>query len=423
MYLEDIEVFLCDNSNYLINLYDGDLFLLDDKENFLSIYRTNNFNNEEEKEIYNFIKTNRDIKNNYRINSNISDIDTVRINVSNSCNLACTYCYANGGNYKNENNIMSKKVAEDIVRFLKENMNHIETIFFFGGEPLLNIDIIEYICGEFKDKSFKLITNGTLINEKIIDVIKKYDIAIGLSLDGPRNIHDNSRITKEGNPTFDIIIKNIQKLKDNNINIINIQGTFTEFTNKHISKDDLVKYFDNNFEVKFLTVSDDVNNRTATYSENENYVIKSIMNEKNVLLGLTMKALLNSKSSNAITDFKCGASNASMLIYSDGKIYPCQRFISEKDLILTDIYNYNKENFKSKRNLFNEKYLNINKCNNCMAKFVCTICLADRSEVNEEFCSTVRNKCGEVYNNLPNYLLDEDLMKHYEKITIDKIGL
>ncbi|MPN48827.1 hypothetical protein SDC9_196439 [bioreactor metagenome] len=165
MYLEDIEVFLCDNSNYLVDLYNGDLFLLDDKETFLSIYKSNNFLNKDEEEMYNFIKANRERKNNYNIN--ILDIDTIRINISNACNLACKYCYANGGNYTKPNSLMSKKVAKDIVTFIKNNLNHIETIFFFGGEPLLNIDIIEYICSEFKDKKFKLITNGTLINDKI----------------------------------------------------------------------------------------------------------------------------------------------------------------------------------------------------------------------------------------------------------------
>lgn len=418
MYLEDIEVFLCDNSNYLVDLYNGDLFLLDDKETFLSIYKSNNFLNKDEEEMYNFIKANRERKNNYNIN--ILDIDTIRINISNACNLACKYCYANGGNYTKPNSLMSKKVAKDIVTFIKNNLNHIETIFFFGGEPLLNIDIIEYICSEFKDKKFKLITNGTLINDKILYVLKEYSISVGLSLDGPSDIHNNSRITKEGEPTFEIIMDNIQKLKDNNIDIINVQGTYTDFTSNHMSKDDLVQYFDKNFKFKFLTISNDVNNKNSIYTENENYVINSIMNEKNVLLGLTINAILNSKSNYINNDFKCGAANRSMLIYSDGSIYPCQRFISEKESRLSNIYNFNKKELLLNRNIFNKKYLNIEKCSKCVAKFTCNICLADKAEANESLCKTIREKCEEIYNNLPNYLLDDSLMEHYENIMVQE---
>ena len=70
--------------------------------------------------------------------------------------------------------------------------------------------------------------------------------------------------------------------KDNKINILNLQGTYTDFTNKYISKEELINYFNDNFNFKFLTISNDVNSIDNIYDENESYVIDSIKKEKNV---------------------------------------------------------------------------------------------------------------------------------------------
>lgn len=416
MYLKDIDSFLCDNSNYLIDIQSGDLFELDDKDNFLSIYSSGKYYKDSEKEIANFISLNKDRKKNFNTNNEIIDINIIRINVSNACNLACKYCYAHGGNYSNVDSLMSMEVAKDIVKFIKEYMNKADTIFFFGGEPLLNVDVIEYICSEFEDKSFKLITNGTILNDRVIAVLKKYNISIGLSLDGPAEFHDKFRVTKEGKPTFKTILNNIKKLKDNKINILNLQGTYTDFTNKYISKEELINYFNDNFNFKFLTISNDVNSIDNIYDENESYVIDSIKKEKNVLLGLLFNALMNSKAKYNNVDFKCGAGNKSILIYSDGTIYPCQRFISEKMFNLSNIYNFNSNEFLSMRNKFNSEYLKIEKCNNCVAKFICNICLAERKNISEKNCHRIQERANLIYNNLPNYLLDKSLMNHYENI-------
>ena len=100
----------------------------------------------------------------------------VTVCVSNDCNLRCKYCYAKGGNYGRNRSVMSKKTAKSFVDFCVTNFNRVDNVSFFGGEPLLNYPVIEYICKLFKEQSlnesftlpsFSMITNGTLCNDEL----------------------------------------------------------------------------------------------------------------------------------------------------------------------------------------------------------------------------------------------------------------
>lgn len=267
MYLKDIDAFLCDSSNYLIDIYTGDMFLLNNRDTFLDIYKGKIVDGNED--IKRFISQNKLRGISCKKEINVVDINTIRINVSNDCNLNCKYCYADGGNYKKEVGLMDISTATAVVRFIENYFPNVETIFFFGGEPLLNIEIIEFICEHLSEKYFKLITNGFFINDKIIEVIKKYDIKIGISIDGPENIHDEFRVTKSGAKTFRKICQNINRLQENGISLTNIQSTYTEFAKRQMKKSDLVDYFIQNFDFKFLTIGDDVTEKCLDLIKDE----------------------------------------------------------------------------------------------------------------------------------------------------------
>ena len=69
------------------------------------------------------------------------------IHLANDCNLRCVYCYANGGVYKSKHDILKREMADKIIDAFFNQYDEIEHIQFFGGEPLLNMDMLEYICG------------------------------------------------------------------------------------------------------------------------------------------------------------------------------------------------------------------------------------------------------------------------------------
>lgn len=141
-----------------------------------------------------------------------------------ACNLRCIYCYEGAGETKKYS--MTKETADNVIEYMKreaivKNAKNI-SIMLFGGEPLVNYSIGEYIIesiNEFCQEEninfvTSIITNGTLINEKIIQsLIKNNCRYVQITLDGMREIHDTRRIGKNGEGTFDKIIQNLLVLK------------------------------------------------------------------------------------------------------------------------------------------------------------------------------------------------------------------
>ena len=145
------------------------------------------------------------------------------------CNLACKYCFEGNGERKELPDIKYinecfRNSIENLITFVDElyeyNKSNETRIIWHGGEPtLINPELMQIVMEDQVRKQHKNViweiqTNGTLINEKYIDIFEKYDVGVGISLDGLKPHHDRYRITKCGMPTFDIILNNIQKLKD-----------------------------------------------------------------------------------------------------------------------------------------------------------------------------------------------------------------
>lgn len=148
--------------------------------------------------------------------------------VTKNCQLACKYCYLVG---KNEKERMSWEIAKQAVDFILSQ----ETIFsedsviwdFIGGEPFLEIDLIDKICDYIKSEMFRLnhhwfnsyrfsfSTNGVNYhNDKVQNFISKNKshLSIGITIDGTKEKHDLNRIWKGDGPekgSYDDVVKNI----------------------------------------------------------------------------------------------------------------------------------------------------------------------------------------------------------------------
>lgn len=135
--------------------------------------------------------------------------------VSSTCNLDCTYCY-----YLSKENLpkgpgagrMSDEVLELFIQQYIAGVTGDQVIFSWqGGEPtLLGLDFFRMVVALEKKHARPgqkiqndLQTNGTLINEEWCEFLKASRFLVGLSIDGPREIHDKYRVTKGGKPTFD----------------------------------------------------------------------------------------------------------------------------------------------------------------------------------------------------------------------------
>jgi radical SAM protein with 4Fe4S-binding SPASM domain len=146
------------------------------------------------------------------------------LNMTQQCNLSCKYCYVDADITKS--NFMTFETAIRIIDemlLINHARNEKTTILFHGGEPFLNFEVMrrvaEYYAGiDEKDINFELQTNATLLTPEHIEFIKKCNVNVGISLDGAKDIHDKNRVTQNGYGSFDMVMKGIELLKQNNIN-------------------------------------------------------------------------------------------------------------------------------------------------------------------------------------------------------------
>lgn len=145
--------------------------------------------------------------------------------VTKECQLACKYCYLVGKNSKER---MSFDIAKDAIDYILSNkqlFSERSVIFdFIGGEPFLEIDLIDKICDYiklalyerehiwFNSYRFNFSTNGLMYSDTRVQrfIQKNYQhLSIGITIDGTRKKHDLNRIYKNGKGSYDDVVKNI----------------------------------------------------------------------------------------------------------------------------------------------------------------------------------------------------------------------
>lgn len=149
------------------------------------------------------------------------------LKVTERCNLACPYCYyfyqEYDGNAKNP--LMSEEVMEELPEFLLRSSRDLKidqfNISLHGGEPLLmKSEKVDHLLTSLREKltgkvkvSFSCQTNGVLIDEEWIDLFSKHDVQVGVSIDGPKEIHDRGRPDHQGRGSYDDAIRGLRLLQ------------------------------------------------------------------------------------------------------------------------------------------------------------------------------------------------------------------
>ena len=165
------------------------------------------------------------------------DINSVVFKITDKCNLGCRYCYRLNSNTRINRNAIDysiiQRTLESILAFKTDlyaryeihKVPHINFIWH-GGEPMLaGIQMFESILriqDLHKDSGLKINniiqTNGTLIDHNFIDLFKRHDFTVGISIDGPHEIQDIHRCMAGGTSSFDATLRGINLLNDNGIN-------------------------------------------------------------------------------------------------------------------------------------------------------------------------------------------------------------
>ena len=149
-------------------------------------------------------------------------IHALSLAIAQKCNLGCTYCYAQQGEFGGAGKNMPLAEATRAVELLVSGAAKGAklNLAFLGGEPLVNRAVLQVAtryAAELAERrenpiTFSITTNGTLLTEADAEFFEAHGFAVTISLDGPREAHNLLRPFKSGNGSFDAILQRIRPL-------------------------------------------------------------------------------------------------------------------------------------------------------------------------------------------------------------------
>ena len=173
---------------------------------------------------------------------NLNYVKALCLHICHDCNLNCDYCFAGGGKYNSPKDYMTFDVGKHAIDFLIENSGNIKNIEvdFFGGEPLMNFDVVKKITdyakitakNSNKNIYFTLTTNCLLLNEDKANYLNEEMDNVVLSIDGRKETHNAVRHSLNNKNAFDIILNNAKyfvKIRGNRKYYVR-----STFTNKNL---------------------------------------------------------------------------------------------------------------------------------------------------------------------------------------------
>lgn len=148
--------------------------------------------------------------------------EEIVIVLTEQCNLSCLYCpYPNNPdrNHKHHHQKLSSNNINAIIEFLVSTLKSDTRLAFYGGEPLLKLQDTKTIINSLKENrpdwhgKILFTTNFVLFNKGMLNFFIENNVTLVVSLDGPNELHDNNRVTLNGDPTHQLVINNINTLK------------------------------------------------------------------------------------------------------------------------------------------------------------------------------------------------------------------
>lgn len=368
-------------------------------------------------------------------------LNTLTLQITQQCNLRCSYCVYSG-NYLNrthsqkEMDINTAKKAIDFIIIHSQNSPKIN-FSFYGGEPFLRFKFIKECVayakekGEGKEVTFNLTTNGTLITDEIIEFIKDNDIALTISMDGPKEIHDKNRVFSNGMGSFEKIMNNLSKIKEKYPEYADRKIGFNIVMDGESDFGCINNFFANYDTVKDSNVRATVVNPLGAKEENtisedfwekeqyerfkillyklgkldRKYISRLLLSEFGHLNHtLNKRREVNSKIPKKIhPGGPCVPGLTRLFMDVDGRFYPCERVSEQSEMMNIGNIDTGFEVEKIK-NLVNIGKTTEEKCKNCWAFRYCYLCAAFADDMNElsgikksQFCNNVRSYTQRIF--------------------------
>lgn len=378
------------------------------------------------------------------------NVSFMTLQLTQNCNLRCKYCVYSGS-YQNRvhtNKRMDYDTAKAAIDFLWKHSSESEkiSIGFYGGEPLLEFELIKkiipYIEQKFNGKTieYSMTTNITAMNEEMMDYLCKNKVTILISLDGPEEVQDKNRIfADEKTGTFNVVISKIEMLikkYPEMVEKISFNAVFDEDSDFACS---------NNFFMDYPTVKDFMvtgNDVSVTYRENaleyrelyytnreyeifklylaclnrydENKVSKFVRNYNEILRENIHNRLKSTKviANKSHPSGPCVPGIQRLFVTVDGVLLPCERVSETSEMNhIGNVY----EGFDVKKA---DKILNVGRitkeeCAKCWAFNKCTLCISTADDSGKLSASNRLAWCNSIRNSVENTLKDYCVFREY----------
>lgn len=321
--------------------------------------------------------------------SSKKNIKAMCLHVSHDCNLRCEYCFASQGDFQGSREVMDFETGKKAFDYLikKSNGRKNLEVDFFGGEPLMNFDIVKKLVyygrslEKKHDKNFRytLTTNCLLLDDKINSFLNKHMDNVVLSIDGRKSTNDLMRKTINNKGSYDLILPKIKRfIEQRGSKAYYVRGTFTRNTMDfskdilHLAKEGFYSLSmepvvaEKKYSYAFTKKDIDVIN--GEYEK----LVDIMLDEKEVDFNFFHFNLDLKNSPCAIKKASgCGAGSEYISITPFGDIYPCHQFVGNEKFKLGNLNDgiTNKALIDEFSNLsvYNKK-----ECEKCFAKYYCS---------------------------------------------------
>ncbi|MGI5921171.1 MAG: thioether cross-link-forming SCIFF peptide maturase [Syntrophomonadaceae bacterium] len=314
-------------------------------------------------------------------------VKAICLNIAHACNMKCKYCFASQGDFGLKPSLMSLDTGKQALEFVIAKSGQLKNIEvdFFGGEPLLNIEVIKKLVayGRQREKetgkhfNFTLTTNALLLDNDIMDFIIDNSISVILSLDGRQQVNDFHRILNNGQGSYDLVVPKIREMVNRHPVSYYVRGTFSRHNLDFA--DDLKHLVDLGFDCISLEPAVGADNPYSIKRDD----LPRVLDEYEKLTDVLVEYFHQGKDLHffhynldlqkgpciAKRTSGCGAGSEYLVITPEGDIYPCHQFVGEDKFYMGNVQQA--ELNPEIQAIFQHNRLPDKECRNCWARYFC----------------------------------------------------
>jgi uncharacterized protein len=297
---------------------------------------------------------------------------------------------------------MAPETARQAIDWVWDRYDRVGTVMFFGGEPTLNPSAIQACCERILDHHRRrpesplpllgMVTNGLALGRSMLDVIRRHDLVVTVSLDGPSQVNDRLRIARNGGGSYQRVVRTIRLLQRITAGRepSRIEVTYTsEHQKAGLTWLDLAAHVDREFgicdvHIAPVAIAEGHGLHWQPAAEDMGMIEEAVMDvvaswsTDRPRQMLSLAECLHPIVTHQCRPYLCGAGLSDLTILANGDVYPCYLLLADGfrlgnvaaagrhgDLPLQGVMQRLGENTKAR----------VGKCNQCWARHLCRACI------------------------------------------------